>query len=121
MLSPDLSFIATSNLNSLSEDSLYADIDQESSFNHPQFVFSISFHHQPHPDPSRAVMEVSVPCSVATPSVAEQFKDQGVLPSTYFTPSGRRSDKGSSLIILECHFFHLLALRHSLCLLSKSL
>jgi len=48
---------------------------------------------QPHPDSSRAVMEASVPCSVATPNVAEQFKDQAVLPAAYLTPTTRRSDK----------------------------
>ena len=50
--------------------------------------------HQPHPDSSRAVMEASVPCSVATPSVAEQFRDQAVLPATYLTPTTRRNEKG---------------------------
>lgn len=50
--------------------------------------------HQPHPDSSRAVMEASVPCSVATPSVAEQFRDQAVLPAAYLTPTTRRTDKG---------------------------
>ena len=39
-------------------------------------------------------MEASVPCSVAAPSVAEQFRDQAVLPAAYLTPTTRRSDKG---------------------------
>ncbi|KAM7445212.1 hypothetical protein ABFA07_006340 [Porites harrisoni] len=50
---------------------------------------------QSYPDPSRAVMEV--PCSVAVPSVAENFREQSVLPSTYLTPTRRRSDKVSRL------------------------
>lgn len=52
------------------------------------------FCHQPHPDSSRAVMEASVPCSVATPSVAEQFRDQAVLPAAYLTPTTKRNEKG---------------------------
>lgn len=48
---------------------------------------------QPHPDSSRAVMEASVPCSVAAPSVAEQFRDQALLPAAYLTPTTRRNDK----------------------------
>ena len=50
--------------------------------------------HQPHPDSSRAVMEAAVPCSVATPSVAEQLRVQAALPAAYLTPTTRRSDKG---------------------------
>lgn len=38
---------------------------------------------------------MEVPCSVAVPSVAENFREQSVLPSTYLTPTRRRSDKGS--------------------------
>ncbi|XP_078343776.1 voltage-dependent L-type calcium channel subunit alpha-1D-like isoform X1 [Oculina patagonica] len=58
---------------------------------------------QPHPDSSRAVMEASVPCSVATPNVAEQFRDQAVLPAAYLTPTNRRNEKvlveGTSLAL----------------------
>ena len=65
-------------------------------FSCPCFIFSISlFLHQPHPDSSRAVMEASVPCSVATPHVAEQFRDQAVVPSAYLTPTRRRDEKGA--------------------------
>lgn len=39
-------------------------------------------------------MEASVPCSVATPNVAEQFRDQAVLPAAYLTPTNRRNEKG---------------------------
>jgi len=38
-------------------------------------------------------MEASVPCSVATPSVAERLRDQAVLPAAYLTPTTRRGDK----------------------------
>lgn len=40
---------------------------------------------------------MEVPCSVAVPSVAENFREQSVLPSTYLTPTRRRSDKVSRL------------------------
>jgi len=53
---------------------------------------------QPHPDSSRAVMEASVPCSVATPHVAEQFRDQAVVPSAYLTPTRRRDEKGPRVL-----------------------
>ena len=62
---------------------------------HTNFLLNFYFFHQPHPDSSRAMMEASVPCSVATPSVAEQFRDRAVLPSAYLTPTERRGDKGS--------------------------
>ena len=62
---------------------------------HTNFLFHFYSFHQPHPDSSRAMMEASVPCSVATPSVAEQFRDEAVLPSAYLTPTERRNNKGA--------------------------
>lgn len=43
---------------------------------------------------SRAMMEASMPLSIATPSAGEQFSDKfAALPSVYLTPSQRRNDK----------------------------
>ena len=54
------------------------------------------FFQQSHADSaSRAMMEASMPLSIATPSAGEQFSDKfAALPSVYLTPSQRRNDKG---------------------------
>lgn len=48
---------------------------------------------QTHPDSSRGVVGAPVPCSVATPRVAERFRDQAVLPALYLTPTTRRNER----------------------------
>ncbi|XP_068695384.1 voltage-dependent calcium channel type A subunit alpha-1-like isoform X1 [Montipora foliosa] len=58
---------------------------------------------QSHPDsPSRAMVEASMPLSVATPCAGEQFPNKFALPPVYLTPTERRNvprivEQGESL------------------------